>query len=94
MEPVLEPVEEVRAHLGVGDGQAEVGNDGGAVAPHQDVLALDVPVGDGGLALGAVDLCVQVHQARHRADQQPHRLRLGQGHPGGVVTRGMIWYLW
>jgi hypothetical protein len=42
------------------DGQAQVSDAAGAVLLHQDVLALQVSVGDGRLALGAVDLRVEV----------------------------------
>lgn len=45
------------------DGEAQVRDAAGAVLLHQDVLALQVSVGDGGLALRAVDLRVQVAEA-------------------------------
>ena len=39
----------------------QVGDAALAVPPHQDVAALEVAVGDGGLALRAEDLRVKVH---------------------------------
>ena len=71
--------------LGVGHGQPEVSDDAGAVSPDQDVLRLDVPVSDGGLALGPEYLRVQMHEAGDGGDQHPHGLRLGQRGPVEVV---------
>ena len=45
------------------DGEPQVGDAAGAVLLHQDVLAFEVTVGDGRLALRAEDLGVQVAQA-------------------------------
>ena len=41
---------------------------------------------NGRLALGAEDLGVEVDQAGHRADQDPHRLGLGEGDSVEVVV--------
>ena len=65
----------------MGHSQPKVGNDTAAVSSHQNILGLDVPMGDGGLALGAEDLGVQVDQPRDGGDQDPHRLQLSQGRP-------------
>ena len=63
------------------DRQAQVGDAAGAVPLHQDVLALQVAVGDGGLALRAVDLRVQVAEARDggvgQLEQRAHVQRVG-----------------
>lgn len=45
------------------DGEAEVSDAAGAILLDQDVLALQVSVGDGGFALRPVDLRVQVAEA-------------------------------
>jgi len=60
----------------VSDGESKVCNDAAAVSPHQDILGLDVPVGDGGLALRPKDLRVQGDQARDRGNQDPHGFQL------------------
>lgn len=57
------------------DGEAQVGDAAGAVLLHQDVLALQVPVGDGRLALRAVDLGVQVAEAAGSRVGQPQQRR-------------------
>ena len=45
------------------DGEAKVGDGAAAVPLDEDVLGLDVPVGDGRLALSSKDLGVEVGQA-------------------------------
>lgn len=63
------------------DGEAEVGDAAGAVLLDQDVLALQVAVGDGRLPLRAVDLRVQVAEAAGggvRQPQQGRRVQRGQ----------------
>lgn len=62
------------------DRQSQVGDAAGPVPFHQDVLALQVPVGDGRLALGAEDLGVEVTEARHGGVRQSQH--------GFVVQRG------
>ena len=69
--PIRRRTPERSVHLCVCDGQAKVGDDAAAVGAHQDVLGLDVAVGDGRLALGPEYLRVQVHQARDGRDQNP-----------------------
>lgn len=71
--PALSPPDEL-------DRQPQVGDAAGPVPLHQYVLALQVPVGDGRLALGAEDLGVEVAEARHRGVRQPQH--------GFVVQRG------
>lgn len=71
--------------------QPEVGYTARPVSFHQDVLALQVPVGDGRLALGAEDLCVQVAEARHRGVSQPqHGLIVQSGGFEVVVQRAIF----
>lgn len=57
---------------------------------HQDVFALQVPVSDGRLPLGAEDLGVQVHQAA--GDGGRHGQALGglHGHPLQVVVQRAV----
>ena len=50
------------------------------VSPNQHILALEVPVGDGGLALGPQDLQVQMRQAWQVRGEPPV--------DGGVEVRG------
>lgn len=45
------------------DGKTQVCDAAGPILLYQDVLALQVSVGDGWLALGAKDLCVEVTEA-------------------------------
>lgn len=72
------------------DGQAQVGDAAGAVLLHQDVLALQVSVGDGRLALGAVDLRVEVTQAAGGGvGQSQQALGVQRGEPQ-VVVQGAV----
>lgn len=71
--------------------QPEVGYTARSVPFHQDVLALQVPVGDGRLALGAEDLCVQVAKAWHGGVSQPqHGLIVQSGGFEVVVQRAIF----
>ena len=73
------------------DGQAQVGDAAGAVLLHQDVLALEVAVGDGGLALRAVDLGVEVAEAaRHRVGQPQQAGGVQAAHAQEVVQRALL----
>ena len=72
--------------LGVGDGKGEVSDDAAAVFPHQDVLRLDVPVGDGWLALGPEYLGVKVDHPGDGGDQHLHGVGLGESGPVEMVV--------
>ena len=73
------------------DGEAEVGDAAGAVLLDQDVLALQVSVGDGWFALRAVNLGVQVTEATGRRERQPQqRLRVQRGQLQVVVQRAVL----
>ena len=73
------------------DGEAEVGDAAGAVLLDQDVLALEVSVGDGGLSLRAVDLRVQVAEAAGgRVGEPQQRLRVQRGQLQVVVQRAVF----
>jgi len=73
------------------DGEAEVGDAAGAVLLDQDVLALQVPVGDGRLALRAVDLGVQVAEAAGGRVRQPQQgLRVQRAQLQVVVQRAVL----
>lgn len=73
------------------DGEAEVGDAAGAVLLDQDVLALQVAVGDGRLALRAVDLRVQVAEAAGgRVGEPQQRLRVQRGQLQEVVQRAVL----
>lgn len=61
------------------DGQAQVGDATRPVPLHQDVLALEVSVGDGRLPLRAEDLSVEVAEARHGGVRQPQHGSVVQG---------------
>ena len=63
------------------DGQPEVRNDTTPVRPDQDILGLDIPMCDGGLALGPEDLCVEVDESRNGGDEDAHRIQLRQRRP-------------
>ena len=59
------------------DSEAEIPNGAGhgpRLPRHQDVLALEVAVGDGGLALGPLDLQVQVGQPSRDVKTDFYRL--------------------
>lgn len=71
--------------------QPEVSYTARPISFHQYVLALQVPVGDGRLALGAEDLCVQVAEARHWGVSQPqHGLIVQSGGFEVVVQRAIF----
>ena len=73
------------------DGEAEVGDAAGAVLLDQDVLALQVPVGDGRFALRAVDLRVEVAEAAGRRVRQAQEgLRVQRGQLQVVVQRAAL----
>ena len=56
--------------------KTEVSDDASSVCSHEDVLGLDVPVGDGGLALGPEYLGVEVDEPSDGGDQDPQGLWL------------------
>ncbi len=63
------------------DGQSEVRNDTAPVRPDQDILGLDIPMCDGGLALGPEDLCMEVDESRNRGHKDSHCLQFRQRRP-------------
>jgi hypothetical protein len=69
------------SNLSMSDGQPEVRNDTTAVRPDQDILGLDIPMCDGGLALGPEDLCMEVDESRNRGHEDSHCLQLSQRRP-------------
>lgn len=73
------------------DSETEVGNAAGTVLLDQDVLALQVSVGDGGLSLRAVDLSVQVAEAAGgRVGKSQQGLRVQCGQLQVVVQRAVL----
>ena len=62
-----------------------------SVSLDQDVAALQVPMGDGWLALGAEDLCVEVHQpACYRQTHLQAALRVQGAVLQHVVQRAQL----
>lgn len=59
------------------DRQSEVSYTAGTVSFHQYVLTLQIPVSNGGFALCAKDLCVEVSEAWYR--------RIGQSQHGFII---------
>lgn len=73
------------------DGEAQVSDAAGSVLLDQDVLALQVSVGDGGLPLRAVDFRVQVTEAARRRIRQPQQhLRVQRAQLQVVVERAVL----
>lgn len=72
------------------DRQSQVGNAAGPVPFHQDVLALQVPVGNGRLALGTEDLGVEVTEARHGGVRQSQHGFIIQRGGFEVVVQGAV----
>jgi hypothetical protein len=74
----------------MGDSQAKIRNDTAAVSPDQNILGLDVAMGNGGLALGPEYLRVEVDQARNGGDENAHGLELGERGPVEMVVEGAV----
>lgn len=72
------------------DGQAEVGDAARSIPLHQDVLALQVAVGDGRLPLRAEDLGVEVAETRDGGVGQPQHCSAVQGAGLEVVVQGAV----
>ena len=72
------------------DCQSQVCDAAGAVPLHQDVLALEVAVGDGGFALGAVDLRVEVAEAAGGGVGQSEQGLCVQGRLLQEVVQGAV----
>ena len=67
------------------DTKTQIRNDAGQVLLDEDVPGLEVSVGDGGLALGAGDLQVEVGQPR--GDGEGHVYHPVRGHSGPEITK-------
>lgn len=72
------------------DSQAQVCDAARPVPLHQDVLALEVSVGDGRLPLRAEDLGVKVAEARDGGVGQPQHGSVVQGAGLEVVVQGAV----
>lgn len=72
------------------DCQAQVGDAARPVSLHQDVLALQVAVGDGRLPLRAEDLGVEVAETRDGGVGQPQHGSVVQGAGLEVVVQGAV----
>jgi hypothetical protein len=67
--------------LSMSDGQPKIRNDTTAIRPDEDILGLDIPMCDGGLALGPEDLCMEVDESRNGRHKDSHCLQLSQRRP-------------
>ncbi len=76
-----EPCAETTGDLSMSDGQPEIRNDTTPIRPDEDILGLDIPMCDGGLALGPEDLCMEVNESRNRGHENSHCLQFRQRRP-------------